>query len=59
MLETRDEETGEIIKTLIDKVKRRKVTQLKKAILKSRKPKEQDSDCSFVTIESGDEKEIE
>lgn len=36
MLETRDEETGEIIKQLVDKVRRRKVTRLKKAILAAR-----------------------
>ena len=36
MLETRDEETGEIIKQLVDKVRRNKVTRLKKAIIAAR-----------------------
>ena len=34
MVETRDLETGEIIKQLVDKVRRHKVTRLKKTIIK-------------------------
>lgn len=60
MLETRDEETGEIIKQLVDKVRRRKVTRLKKAILAARlmvkqsrqarsRPKKPDED-GFETV---------
>lgn len=37
MLITRDEETNEIVKTLIDKKKRKKVTALKKLIWESRR----------------------
>ena len=37
MVEYFDNETGELIKTLIDKVKKKKITPLKKAILKKRK----------------------
>ena len=36
MLEYRDEETNELVKTLIDKVKKIKVSPLKKAILLKR-----------------------
>ena len=41
MLETVDEETGEVIKTLVDKVRRHKQTRLKKAILASRKRRQE------------------
>lgn len=37
MLEHRDEQTNEIIRTLIDKVKKKKITSLKRAILEKRK----------------------
>lgn len=37
MVEYFDPDTGELIKTLIDKVKKKKITPLKKAILKKRK----------------------
>ncbi len=55
MVETRDEETGEIIKTLVDKVRRHKVTRLKKTILNARKlnrPKaaKKVSDDGFETV---------
>ena len=40
MVETRDQETGEIVKQLVDKVRRHKVTRLKKTILAARKHKE-------------------
>jgi hypothetical protein len=36
MVETRDEDTGEIMKKLVDKVRRLKVTRLKKTILIAR-----------------------
>lgn len=36
MLEYVDPETGELIKTLVDKVKKKKITPLKKAILRKR-----------------------
>jgi hypothetical protein len=61
MVETRDEETGEIIKTLVDKVRRHKVTRLKKTILAARKlhkkPKliNKVAEDGFETVESGDE----
>lgn len=60
MVETRDEETGEIIKTLVDKVRRHKVTRLKKTILNARKlykptaPKQVHND-GFETVESGED----
>lgn len=41
MLLTRDEETNEIVRTLIDKKKRKKVTALKRAIQESRKIRKQ------------------
>ena len=37
MVEYFDPDTGELIKTLIDKVKKKKITPLKKSILKKRK----------------------
>lgn len=40
MVETRDEETGEIVKQLVDKVRRHKVTRLKKTILAARMNRE-------------------
>lgn len=71
MVETRDQETGEIVKQLVDKVRRHKVTRLKKAILaarankktankttekiKTRKDNEEDS--GFETINSDEEEE--
>jgi hypothetical protein len=36
MLEYVDPDTGEVIKTLVDKVKKKKITPLKKAILQKR-----------------------
>lgn len=61
MVETRDEETGEIIKTLVDKVRRHKVTRLKKTILAARKLQKKPklvkklTEDGFETVESGDE----
>lgn len=39
MVETKDWETGEIVKQLVDKVRRHKITRLKKTILAARKIK--------------------
>lgn len=71
MVETRDEETGEIIKQLVDKVRRHKITRLKKTILSARKSLKKTTstgpqkpargeetkadDSGFETVESGDE----
>lgn len=59
MVETRDEETGEVTKQLVDKVRRHKVTRLKKAILNARrsvkKAKKLVDDSGYETVESGDE----
>ncbi len=63
MVETRDEETGEVTKQLVDKVRRHKITRLKKAILNARrtvkKAKKVVDDSGFETVESGDESEEE
>ncbi len=59
MVETKDWETGEIVKQLVDKVRRHKVTRLKKAILQSRKKlktpgHKSASNTSFETIQEED-----
>jgi len=69
MVETRDEETGEIIKQLVDKVRRHKVTRLKKTILAARanrellrkdkvKKKKDPTDSGFESV-SSEEEEVE
>lgn len=73
MLEYVDPETGETIKTLVDKVKKKKITPLKKAILLKRNQikadrliskrekqavkKEKDGDDSYETISEKSEKD--
>ncbi len=71
MVETRDQETGEIVKQLVDKVRRHKVTRLKKAILAARENKktankapekiktrkDNEEDSGFETINSDEEEE--
>lgn len=59
MVETRDWETGEIVKQLVDKVRKHKVTRLKKAILLSRKKlktvvEKRSPNTSFETIQEED-----
>jgi hypothetical protein len=66
MVETRDSETGEIVKQLVDKVRRHKITRLKKTILAARKNREfvrkevhpvskDPTDSGFETVSSDDE----
>lgn len=68
MVETRDSETGEIVKQLVDKVRRHKITRLKKTILAARKTKElvakhklpkvstkDPTDSGFETVDSDEE----
>ena len=68
MVETRDEETGEIVKQLVDKVRRHKVTRLKKTILAARANRElvrkdkvprhkEPTDSGFESV-SSDEEEV-
>lgn len=71
MVETRDQETGEVVKQLVDKVRRHKVTRLKKAILAARENKKSankvtsktkvtksnEEDSGFETINSDEDGE--
>ena len=61
MVEYTDPETGETISRLVDKVKKKKITPLKRAILRKRerllreRTKKVESDKSFETIEENDD----
>jgi hypothetical protein len=60
MVEYTDPETGETIKTLVDKVRKKKITPLKRAIMlkrerMNRNRKATKAEDSFETIEEFDE----
>jgi hypothetical protein len=60
MVEYTDPETGETIKTLVDKVRKKKITPLKRAIMLKRERMNHDrkaakAEDSFETIEEFDE----